>query len=244
MAGSLPTSRPEPAPLTAAPRRAPATLVGHMAQLISVNAGRVVGVDWAARLDRTAIDKRPITGRVPLHRLGVAGDEQADRAAHGGVDQAVYAYAREDLDWWADQLGRQLRDGQFGENLTTHGIDVTGAVIGERWRVGSALLEVTSPRTPCLTFQNWLGERAWVRRFTRAARPGGYLRVIQEGDIGAGDLIEVIHRPGHGVTVGAAFLAKTGEDGLVPRLLDVPELPSPWHDWARKRLSSVAGRRS
>ncbi|MGH8908891.1 MAG: MOSC domain-containing protein [Egibacteraceae bacterium] len=208
-----------------------------MGQLVSVNAGRLVEVDWAARLDRTAIDKRPVAGRVALGRLGVAGDNQANRAVHGGEHQAAYAYAREDLDWWAEQLGRDLRNGQFGENLTTHGIDVTGAVIGERWRIGSALVEVSSSRVPCLTFQNWLGEPAWMRRFTKAARPGGYVRVLEAGEVGAGDLIEVVHRPAHGLTVGEVFRARTGEDRLVPRLLDVPELAPDLRDWARQRLS-------
>jgi MOSC domain-containing protein YiiM len=215
-----------------------------MAQIVSVNTGRIVPVAWASRLDRTAIDKRPVDGRVAIGRLGLAGDEQADRTVHGGVDQAVYAYAREDIDWWADQLGRTLSNGQFGENLTTSGLDVTAAVIGERWRIGSVLVEVTSPRIPCLTFENWLGERAWVRRFTKAARPGGYLRVVHEGELGAGDPVEVIHRPEHGVTVGQVFRARAGERDLMARLLDVPELPSDWQEWARKHAASFERSRS
>ena len=178
-----------------------------MAHVVSVNVGRVVPVDWAARLDRTAIDKRPVTGPTALGSLGFDGDEQADRRVHGGVDQAVYAYAREDLDWWEARLGRDLRDGQFGENLTVWGVDVTGALLGERWRVGACLLEVTAPRIPCATFRNFLGERGWVRRFAEAGRPGAYLRVVEGGTVQAGDPIEVVDRPADRPTIGEAFRA-------------------------------------
>ncbi|MGH8929160.1 MAG: MOSC domain-containing protein [Egibacteraceae bacterium] len=209
-----------------------------MAHVVSVNVGRVVPFEGASRLDRSAIDKRPVTGRVALDELGVAGDEQADRTVHGGVDQAVYAYAREDLDWWGDQLDRDLRDGQFGENLTTYGVEVTGAVLGERWRVGSALLEVASPRIPCRTFQALLGERAWVRRFTHAARPGTYLRVLEPSEIGAGDRIEVVDRPTHELTIGDTFKVMTGQLPLAAWMLDVPDLPTSVRDWARQRLKA------
>lgn len=210
-----------------------------MAHVVSVNVGRVVPFDGASRLDRTAIDKRPVTGPVAVGPLGFASDEQADRTVHGGIDQAVYAYAREDLDWWAGQLGRDLRDGQFGENLTTRGVDVTGAVLGERWRVGAALLEVSSPRIPCVTFQNFLGERAWVRRFTKAARPGAYLRVLEPSEVGAGDEIEVVHSPEHALTIGDTFMVMTRQRDLVPWMLDVPNLPLSVREWARQHLTST-----
>jgi MOSC domain-containing protein YiiM len=180
-------------------------------KVVSINAGPVVPVDWANRLDRTAIDKRPVTGPATVHELGVEGDEQADRRVHGGMNQAIYAYAREDLDWWADRLARPLRDGQFGENLTTWGVDVTGAAIGERWRVGpDVVLEVTAPRIPCKTFQNWMGEPGWIRRFVEAGRPGAYLRVVLGGEVAAGDVIRVLDRPGDVLTIGEAFGARTG----------------------------------
>ena len=160
---------------------------------------------WAGELERTAIDKRPAAGSVRVGRLGLAGDEQADTANHGGPEQAVYVYAREDLDWWQGELGRDLRDGYFGENITAEGIDITGALIGERWRLGTAVVQVTAPRIPCVVFRNWTGETGWVKRFARAARPGAYLRVLEEGAVAAGDPVTVLGRPDVQVTVAAAM---------------------------------------
>ena len=194
----------------------------------SVNVGMPQEATWA-EIGRTSIDKRPVTGPVAVARLGLDGDQVSDTRHHGGVDQAVYAFAREDLDFWADQLGREVRDGQFGENLTTEGIDVNQAEIGERWRVGTALLEVASIRIPCNEFKNWMGvsgyeRRAWVRRFTAEHRPGPYLRVVEEGVVSAGDAIDVVHRPGHGVTVTTMFTALTTDRSLLPALLRVDGL--------------------
>ena len=114
--------------------------------MISVNTGRGKDADWAGKSGRTAIDKRPVPGRVEVGMLGLGGDEQVDKPAHGGPEQAVYAYAREDLDWWVEQLGRELADGTFCENITTVGLDVTGALIGEIWELGTARVQVTAPR--------------------------------------------------------------------------------------------------
>ncbi|MGN6300161.1 MAG: MOSC domain-containing protein, partial [Angustibacter sp.] len=158
----------------------------------------------------TAIDKRAVAGRTTVHRLGVEGDRQMDTEDHGGRDKAVYAYAGEDVSWWAGQLDRELEPGAFGENLRTTGLDVTGAVIGEQWHVGDAddgvVLEVTMPRIPCSTFQRWMNEPQWVKRFTDHGAPGAYLRVVREGTVAAGDRISVERRPAHGVTVGECFL--------------------------------------
>ena len=175
-------------------------------KVISVNAGTSSESATAGR-DRSAIDKRPQTGRVTVTALGLAVDEQADRRHHGGVDKALYAVAREELDWWSEELGRPLRNGQFGENLTTLGVEVDDAVIGERWRVGTTLLEVSMPRQPCSTFQGFMGEPRWVKRFTQHARPGAYLRVLEPGDIGAGDDVELVSRPADGVTIADMFRA-------------------------------------
>jgi MOSC domain-containing protein YiiM len=154
----------------------------------------------------TAIDKRPVEGRVPLQSLGLAGDVQCDRKVHGGEHAAVYAYADEDAAWWAAELRREITPGLFGENLRTSGIDITGAEIGERWQVGpvgeGVVLEVTAPRTPCRTFQERMGERQWVKRFALKNAPGSYLRVLEGGSIAAGDEVRVVHRPGHGVSIG------------------------------------------
>lgn len=154
----------------------------------------------------TAIDKRPADGPVKVHKLGLRGDIQANRAHHGGEDQAVYAYSQADADYWAAALGRELPPGFFGENLRVAGIEATHAVIGERWRVGSGVeLEVTSPRTPCATFQRRMKEPQWVKRFTDAGRVGTYLRVLRTGSIQAGDTIERTFVPSHGVTIGKWF---------------------------------------
>src|SRR5215469_15266272 len=165
------------------------------AQVISVNRGREADLVIGGRPARSAIDKRPATGPVEVGSLGLDGDTVADKVNHGGLEQAVYAYAREDLDYWTEQLGRELRNGMFGENITTAGIDVTTALIGETWRVGSVVLQVTAPRIPCNTFKSWMDEPHWVKRFAAAGRPGAYLRVLTPGLIAAGDDLEVLNRP-------------------------------------------------
>lgn len=154
----------------------------------------------------TAIDKRPVAGSLRVRPYGLYGDVQADRKHHGGLSKALYAYAQEDAEYWADALGRDIPSGLFGENLRTAGLDVNGAEIGERWRIGDELVvEVTCPREPCATFQRRMGERQWVKRFTEVGLPGAYLGIVKSGSIGAGDSIEVVSRPGHGVTVASWF---------------------------------------
>lgn len=206
------------------------------ALVVSVNVARVAPASFAGRRGRSAIDKRPVDGRVAAGPLGLDGDEQA-ASFHGGADKAVYAYALEDLRSWAALLDRPLRPGQFGENLTTLGLDVTGSVIGERWRVGTALLEVSCPRIPCRTFAGFLEERGWVRRFTEHGAPGAYLRVVEPGAFGKGDGIDVESRPAHGVTLSETFRALTGDRSLAARLLQAPQLPAQAHEKARAWLA-------
>lgn len=196
--------------------------------VVSVNVGRPREASWAA-VGRTAIDKQAVTGPVAVYRLGLDGDQVGDPRHHGGRDKAVYAFAREDLDRWAERLGRPVADGHFGENLTTRGLDVNESEVGERWRVGTVVLEVASVRTPCRDFQAWqrrhgYDARAWVRRFAEDARPGPYLRVVQEGELEAGDAVEVVHQPGHGVTVSTMFRALTTDRSLLPELLRIDGL--------------------
>jgi MOSC domain-containing protein YiiM len=169
----------------------------------------------------SAIDKRPVEGRVAVRRLGLDGDTQVNKKFHGGEGQAVYAYAQEDADHWSAELGRELPPGRFGENLRTAGLDLTGAVIGERWRVGTALLEVTAPRTPCAKFQAHWGVPQLIKRFTAHGASGAYLRVIDAGDVGAGDRIELVARPDHGITLGLAFRAFTTEKHRLAELAPV-----------------------
>lgn len=191
------------------------------ARLESINCGQVTAVPWG-RAKRSGIDKRPVGHAVHLGPLGVEGDEIADAEFHGGLDQAVYAYAREDLDAWGRELGRALTAGSFGENLTTVGLDVQNARLGERWAVGGAVLEVSDVRIPCSVFQGFIGEPQWVRRFTEQGVPGAYLRVITPGPVQAGDVIEVIERRPHDLTVGLVFRARTTEAHLLPRLAEEP----------------------
>ncbi|MEO3942172.1 MOSC domain-containing protein [Paenarthrobacter nicotinovorans] len=167
----------------------------------------------------TAMDKRPVEGPVKVHKLGLHGDVQANRVDHGGEDQALYAYSQADADFWAAELQREVPAGLFGENLRVSGIETTGAVIGERWKIGLDVeVEVTSPRVPCATFQRVLDEPQWVKRFTQAGRVGTYLRVIRTGTISAGDHIHRTFVPKHGITVGQWFSEPDPE--LVQILLD------------------------
>ncbi len=208
--------------------------------MISVNVGRGTVLSAAPRIGRTAIDKRPAAGAVAIGRLGLAGDEQVDKVHHGGPHQAVYAYAREDLDWWVERLGRELGNGVFGENVTTAGLDVSGALIGETWRLGSALVQVASVRVPCGTFSGWMGERHWVKRFAAAGRPGAYLRVLAGGMAAAGDPIEVLSRPPASISVAEAMRAYYGDAALMRRLLDVPERDPRWDEEAERVLGVAA----
>ncbi|MFE1313551.1 MOSC domain-containing protein [Streptomyces sp. NPDC058755] len=198
-------------------------------KLLSVNLGRPTPVPYTDQAEGvTGIDKQPTDGPVRVAApgpkgvggSGLAGDAVCELRHHGGYDQAVYAFAREDLDAWERELDRSLANGCFGENLTTQGLDVSGALIGERWRIGSeVVLEVTSGRIPCRTFQGHLGERGWVKRFTQKGATGAYLRVIEPGEIRAGDPIEIVHRPDHAVTAAMQFRAVTTERELLPQLL-------------------------
>jgi len=183
------------------------------------------------RPSRSGIDKRPVAGRVAVHELGLDGDVQVNRKYHGGEGQAVYAYAQEDADWWQRELDRGLPPGRFGENLRTSGLDLTGALLGEQWRVGTALFEVTAPRIPCANFARFWNEPQLVKRFTAHGATGAYLRVLRTGEVGAGDAVEVVHRPEHGVTTGRTFRIFTTQKSrvaeLVPALHHLPVKDQP-----------------
>ena len=216
-----------------------------MATVLTVNSAQShVGPGVSA--PTTGIDKRPIDGAVAVRApgprrgglgSGLVGDVIGNPKFHGGDDQAVYAYAREDLDAWQLELDRELPNGMFGENVTTSGIDVTAAVIGERWRVGSngLLLEVTSPRTPCKTFATKLGIDGWIKTFTHGGTPGAYLRVVEPGTVRGGDAIEVVDRPDHDVTIGVVYRAMMLEPKSLPDILVADALPEKIKAQARKR---------
>lgn len=215
-----------------------------MASVLTVNAAELP-VDLGEL--RTGIGKRPNDGPMAVRApgpmqgglgSGVVGDSVCNPRHHGGDDQAVYAYAREDLDGWQSQLGRELTNGMFGENITTSGVDITNCLVGERWSIGSdgLVLEATSPRTPCRTFATWLGIPGWIKTFTAAALPGAYFRVISPGTVSAGDRIEVIERPAHSVTIGTVFRALMLEPDLMRTLSAADALP--------ERIKKQVARRS
>ena len=206
-------------------------------RLLAVNVVAELRDDPHGDVGRTAIDKRPVDTSVLLTVLGPAGDVVVDRESHGGYDQAVYAYAKEDLDDWARELSRDLTPGQFGENLTTTGVDVTGAVIGEIWAIGDARLQVRGHRTPCTTFQYWLDEPQWVKRFTLKGAPGAYLKVLREGSVKAGDEVVVTERPAHGVTIGEVFAGRRGDRERLALLLNEPDLADEMMSYLKQELA-------
>lgn len=218
-----------------------------MAKVLSVNLAHPRPNPDKRTAGTTGIDKRPVDGPIAVRApgpmggglgSGLVGDRIGNCEVHGGDDQAVYAYAREDLDTWQTKLRRDLANGVFGENLTTSGVDVTNALIGERWLIGGggSLLEVSAPRIPCRTFQEWLAVQGWIKTFTAAATPGAYLRVIGPGDVRAGDALEVVSRPGHSVTIGLVFRALTIQPELLPMLLEARALPQETKDRVLRRM--------
>ena len=204
----------------------------------SVNVSVVRTVEHEGEIVTTGIFKEPAAGRVALTGVALQGDEQADRESHGGPTRAAYAYAEEDYRWWEVELGRTLAPGKFGENLTLQGIDVSGALVGERWRVGTAVLAVTSPRVPCYKLGMTMGDPAFVRRFARALRPGAYLAIVEEGDLGAGDSVEIVGKPEHTLSLAEMARIYLFERNRLGEML-VPELPSDWREWVLAQMPRV-----
>lgn len=218
-------------------------------RVVAVNVGRARPLDEGHRVVSSAIVKRPIGDRVAIADDEVAGDEQADRENHGGPWQAVYAYAAEDTAWWTEELGRDdLDPGIWGENLTVEGLDVSGAVVGSRWRVGSAVLRVTGPRIPCHKLAAHMGDPRFAVRFADANRPGAYFAIEQPGEVAAGDDVEVLEVPDHGVTVAevAATHHRLGDPDAatqrrqLERLLAVPDMHPTAIALAHARLPHLA----
>ena len=204
-------------------------------RIISVNVGRPQTRPGGRRYVRSAIWKSPVEGRVAVRGVNLDGDDQADRRVHGGPDKAVYAYAIEDTRRWEAELCRELGPAAFGENLTTEGLDLTGALVGERWRVGTVVLEVVQPRLPCFKLGVRMGAPGFVRRFAQATRPGAYLRIIEEGELGAGDEVAVLSRPEHGVTMGLMSEAILLDHAKLPQLLAADGLIDEWRSWVAQR---------
>ena len=210
-------------------------------RVLSVNVGAPRDFVYGGRPARSAIWKSPVAGRIAARGVNLDGDDQADRRAHGGPDKAIYAYAVEDVRFWERELGRALTHGEFGENLTTEGVAVNDALVGERWGIGTAVLEVSEPRVPCWRLGVRMGDPTFPRRFTEALRPGTYLRIVVEGELGAGDEIRVLERPDHDVTIRDVFRIYTGDRGEVERLVSVPRMSESWRRWARHVLEKGAG---
>ena len=201
------------------------------ARVISVNVGQPRAVRFREGTLLTGIFKTPVTGRVTLNKLNLAGDRQADLTVHGGIDKAVYCYRVEHYRYWAAALpGTELPYGMFGENLTTEGLDETSVYIGDRFRIGSAILQVTQPRTPCYKLGIKFGRSDVVEKFWFSGRSGFYFSVIAEGELGSGDVIERV-AVGPGQVSVAEVLQLAG--GVEPdrtqleRVLHSP-LPDSW----------------
>jgi MOSC domain-containing protein YiiM len=211
--------------------------------LLSVNVGGPREVQWAGRMVRTSIWKYPAEGRLTFKGINLAGDAQSDRRVHGGPDKAIYAYAAEDYAWWETEMHTELAPGTFGENLTTAGIDLAAAVVGEEWAVGTGRLRITQPRMPCFKLGIRMGDAAFVQRFDEAGRYGIYLRIEREGDLAAGDSIDLVSRPAHGLT--AIFLAglqaAPTREGL-ERVAHNADVPVEWRTWADRQLRRARGK--
>ena len=197
--------------------------------VLSVNVGAVREVESRGRVVRTGIWKTPVDGPVLVRGVNLAGDDQADRSVHGGPDKAVYAYAVEDYAYWGEREVFPVHAGVFGENLTVQGLDLGRCVIGERWQVGTVVLEVAQPRLPCFKLGIRVGDTTFLKRFQAAIRPGAYLRIIEEGVLTAGDGVRVLTRPDHGVTI--ALMAESVTDPVKARAIQAaPQLPAGWRD--------------
>jgi MOSC domain-containing protein YiiM len=222
---------PSPQTISSPPAIAPG-------QLVSVNVARPRTVRWQGRQVTSSIWKLPVSGPIAVRGVNLAGDDQADRRFHGGPDKAVYAYSLDDYRFWRDEFGLSVEAGLFGENLTIDGLDLSGARIGERWQIGSVLLEVSQPRIPCFKLAMRTQDAAFPRRFAAAERPGAYLRILREGTLQSGDAVTVVHRPDHEVSVAFISRAYHSDRSLRPRLLEIPGLADSWRDWAERLVAA------
>ena len=206
------------------------------AKILSVNVGKPKHFDYKGRQAKSAIWKSPVSGKIFARGINLDGDDQADREAHGGFDKAVYAYAREDAEWWEKEIGRPIEYGEFGENLTTTGIEVNDALIGERWQIGNVLLEVSEPRIPCWRLGVRMQDKSFPKKFTQALRPGPYFRIVQEGELSAGNAITIVEKPNHDLTLRDVFRIYTKNHDEAERILAVEQMSSDWKRWAENMV--------
>jgi MOSC domain-containing protein YiiM len=205
------------------------------ARVVSVNIGTPKAIEGNGQQAVSAIVKAPVLGRVGVRGVNIDGDDQADREVHGGPERAIYAYASEDYAWWETELGHSIAPGTFGENLTTQGLDVNNALVGERWRVGSVLLQVMTPRVPCFKLAMRMNDKAFVKKFGAALRPGPYFTIVEPGEFAQGDSIEITYLPAHALSVREFFRIYLFERSRLAELL-VPELPDTWRSWVHEQL--------
>lgn len=211
-------------------------------KLLSVNVGLPREIEWKRKLVRTSIFKAPVSGRVRVRKLNLEGDQQSDLSVHGGIEKAVYAYPSEHYSFWREELsGVDLPWGSFGENFTTEGL-LDGAVhIGDRFRIGSAEFVVTQPRMPCFKLGLRFGRADIIKRFLQSGRAGFYFAVAQEGEVAAGDAIELLAQDGDGITVTEVvnlYTTDVTNQDLLRRASELPALPEDWREYFRKRLWS------
>ena len=208
-------------------------------KLLSVNVGLPREIEWRGKIVRTSIFKAPVTGRIRVAKLNVDGDQQSDLTVHGGIDKAVYAYPSEHYPFWRRELpGMDLPWGVFGENFTTLGL-LEDTRIGDRLRIASAEFVVTQPRMPCFKLGIRFDRPDMVKRFLESGRSGFYLAVIKEGEVAAGDAIELLERDEHSVSVTDIvnlYRRDATNQDMLRRVTELPSLPNSWRDYFRKRL--------
>jgi MOSC domain-containing protein YiiM len=207
-------------------------------QLISVNVGLPREVAWKGRTASTGIFKEPVSDRVMVRSLNLEGDGQADLTVHGGLDKAVYAYPFEHYDYWRSELpDMDLPLGIFGENFTTTGLKEAEVNIGDRFRIGNLILMVTQPRLPCYKLGIRFGRPDMVKRFLASRRTGFYFRVLQEGEVGVGDSLELVSRDDHHITVAditQLYVREEDNPDLLQRAAQLEALPQSWRDYFQR----------
>jgi MOSC domain-containing protein YiiM len=212
-------------------------------KIVSVNVGLPREVIWKGKKVTTGIFKEPVTGRVMVRRLNLDGDRQGDLSVHGGPSKAVYVYPVEHYDYWRGELPEmKLPWGMFGENLTTEGLQEDTVNIGDRLRIGSAEVMVTEPRMPCYKLGIKFGREDIIKRFLRSGRTGFYVAVVEEGEVGAGDIIDLISRDGSDVTVAditRLYVSEKDNLSLLRRAMGVEALPESWREYSRRQIEKL-----
>ena len=213
-------------------------------KLISVNVGLPREVTWSGGTVKTGIFKQPVQGAIRVHRLNLDGDKQADLSVHGGPDKAVYAYPVEHYAYWRGELpDRELSWGNFGENLTTEGLDERVVQIGDRFRMGTVELVVTQPRLPCYKLGIRFTRPDMVKRFLESRRTGFYFAVAQEGELSGGDAIELVARQAKSLTVAEItrlYAFQKDDHEMLQRAVQLEPLPENWRSYFRAQLQKIA----